>query len=54
MAMNKEQPSKRAKRSMRASDMQSTLTLESIVAQITPDNQHQEQDWGEPAGNEVW
>jgi len=30
------------------------LTLESLVAQITPENCHEELDWGKPVGNEVW
>jgi antitoxin MazE len=30
------------------------LTLASLVARITPRNSHREQDWGEPAGREVW
>ena len=30
------------------------ITLESLVAGITPQNRHSEQDWGRPAGNEVW
>ena len=30
------------------------LTLESLVAQITPENCHKELDWGKPVGNEVW
>jgi len=30
------------------------LTLESLVAQITPENQHHELDWGKPVGREVW
>jgi antitoxin MazE len=30
------------------------LTLESLVELITPENRHREQDWGKPAGNEVW
>jgi antitoxin MazE len=30
------------------------LTLESLVAAITPENRHGETDWGKPAGNEVW
>jgi antitoxin MazE len=29
-------------------------TLESLVSKITPQNRHREQDWGRPAGNEVW
>ncbi len=31
-----------------------SLTLEDLVAQITPENRHQEVDWGRPQGNEVW
>jgi len=30
------------------------LTLESLVAAITPENRHKETDWGKPVGNEVW
>jgi antitoxin MazE len=30
------------------------LTLESLVAAITPENCHKEIDWGKPVGNEVW
>jgi antitoxin MazE len=30
------------------------LTLESLVAAITPENCHEELDWGRPVGNEVW
>jgi antitoxin MazE len=34
--------------------LSSELTLESLVAQITPENQHHELDWGKPVGREVW
>jgi antitoxin MazE len=30
------------------------ITLESLVAAITPDNRHKESDWGKPVGSEVW
>jgi len=30
------------------------LTLESLVAAITPENRHQAIAWGKPVGNEVW
>jgi antitoxin MazE len=30
------------------------LTLEALVAAITPENCHKEIDWGKPVGNEVW
>jgi antitoxin MazE len=30
------------------------LTLESLVAGITPRNRHKEIDWDKPVGNEVW
>jgi len=30
------------------------ITLEKLVAAITPRNRHSEQDWGTAAGNEVW
>lgn len=29
-------------------------TLDELVAGITPENRHQELDWGPPVGNEVW
>ena len=28
--------------------------LDQLVANITPDNRHQELDWGPSVGNEVW
>ena len=34
--------------------MNPRLTLESLVAAITPENLHKETDWGRPVGNEVW
>jgi antitoxin MazE len=30
------------------------VSLKELVAGITPDNRHQEVDWGEPVGKEVW
>jgi antitoxin MazE len=30
------------------------ITLEKLVAGITPQNRHREQDWGMRIGNEVW
>ncbi|WP_449280307.1 AbrB/MazE/SpoVT family DNA-binding domain-containing protein [Lentibacillus salinarum] len=30
-----------------------TPTLEDLLAQITPENQHGEVDWGKPQGNEI-
>lgn len=30
------------------------LSLESLVAEITPKNRHKETDWGKPMGNEGW
>jgi len=30
------------------------LTLESLVAGITLQNRHREQDWGKPVGDEIW
>ena len=29
-------------------------TLEELVARITPENVHEETDWGPPLGREVW
>ena len=28
--------------------------LDSLVEAITPDNRHEETDWGAPAGREIW
>jgi antitoxin MazE len=28
--------------------------LEELLAQVTPENRHDEVDWGEPEGKEVW
>jgi antitoxin MazE len=30
------------------------LNLQDLVARITPENLHDEQDWGKPVGREVW
>ena len=30
------------------------LTLEDLVAGITPDNRHELIDWGPPVGKEIW
>ncbi|HUC87810.1 MAG TPA: AbrB/MazE/SpoVT family DNA-binding domain-containing protein [Candidatus Binatia bacterium] len=30
------------------------ITLDKLVAGITPDNIHQEVDWGSPVGREIW
>ncbi len=30
------------------------LSLNDLVARITPQNLHREQDWGKPVGREVW
>ena len=30
------------------------LTLDDLVAKITPKNRYGEQDWGKPVGREVW
>ncbi len=29
-------------------------TLEELVARITPENLHEEIDWGDPVGKELW
>jgi antitoxin MazE len=29
-------------------------TLDDLIAQITPENIHKEQDWGESVGAEIW
>ena len=34
--------------------LQPKLTLDSLVAAITPEKRHKEIDWGKPVGNEVW
>jgi antitoxin MazE len=30
------------------------ITLEKLLKGITPRNLHREQDWGRPAGREIW
>lgn len=30
------------------------VTLDELVAAITPENRHEEVDWGKPVGKEVW
>jgi antitoxin MazE len=30
------------------------ITLEKLLAGVTPRNRHNSQDWGKPVGNEVW
>ena len=30
------------------------IHLEALLAEITPDNQHSETDWGEASGAELW
>ena len=29
-------------------------TIEELAAQITPENRHEEIDWGPPVGKEIW
>lgn len=29
-------------------------SLDELLAQVTPENRHEETDWGEPRGKEVW
>ena len=30
------------------------VTLESLLARVTPENIHPETDWGPPVGKEIW
>jgi antitoxin MazE len=30
------------------------ITLESLLAKVTPENIHPETDWGKPMGKEIW
>jgi len=32
----------------------STPTLKELVSRITPENKHEQIDWGEPVGKEIW
>ena len=34
--------------------MARTYRLDELLAQVTPRNRHDEVDWGEPQGKEVW
>lgn len=36
------------------SPVRSTYSLQELLQDVTPDLQHQEVDWGEPEGDEVW
>jgi antitoxin MazE len=29
-------------------------SLDELLAQVTPENRHEEVDWGEPQGKEIW
>ena len=31
-----------------------TYSLEELLEQVTPENRHDEIDWGEPLGKEIW
>ena len=31
-----------------------TYTLDELLDQVTPENRHDEVDWGRPVGDEVW
>ena len=31
-----------------------TYRLDELLVQVTPENRHDEIDWGEPAGKELW
>jgi antitoxin MazE len=31
-----------------------TYRLEELLEQVTPENRHDEIDWGEPRGKEIW
>lgn len=35
-------------------DPDATRVLDELVARITPENRHDETDWGRPVGKEVW
>lgn len=48
--MTDSQPSKEAREAPR----KRKYSLAELVAKISPNNQHPEQDWGEPRGEEVW
>jgi antitoxin MazE len=39
---------------IRLTPLKTALTIEELVAGITEHNRHDETDFGEPVGNEVW
>lgn len=39
---------------LRLSPVDCEPTLEELISQITPQNRHEESDWGAAIGNEVW
>jgi antitoxin MazE len=38
----------------RAQRRKRRYSIDDLVAGITPDNRHDETDWGPPVGNEAW
>ncbi|WP_440897849.1 AbrB/MazE/SpoVT family DNA-binding domain-containing protein [Amphibacillus sp. Q70] len=36
------------------SPVKSKPTLDELLSQCTPENRHDEIDWGKPEGNEIW
>jgi antitoxin MazE len=39
---------------LRLTPLRSAPTIDELVEGITDENKHDETDWGEPVGNEVW
>jgi len=39
---------------IRLTPLKTAPTIEELVAGITDDNRHEETNWGEPVGNELW
>jgi antitoxin MazE len=40
--------------SLRVRPRPRAYSLDELVEQITPENRHEETDWGEPEGREIW
>ena len=50
----KKRKSKSDRGGKRVTGKSTRYTLAELVAKITPENAHEEIDWGEPVGKEFW
>jgi len=45
---------KQTRRKGTAKQLDKELTLNYLIANITPENRHEAFDWGPPVGKEIW